>query len=704
MISEIEYEKNISIDHRKKYAQFFTPKKISDFMASWIVGSKRNKLDILEPAFGLGIFSRSIHKLNPNIKVIGYEIDKTIYKYAKQNLSESNLNISINNENYITSSWNEKFDGIICNPPYIKFHDYDNTTLIPYVNKKLNISLNGFANIYTLFLLKSIFQMNKGARMAYLVPSEFLNSDYGVEVKRILLESGMLKHIIIMDFNKCAFDDALTTACILLFENNEKSDSICFSKINDLRELNLSLTKYKMFNVCELKPEVKWKQYYEDTNSSKYNHLVPFSVFAKVSRGIATGANSYFTFKPSKIDYLNIPENVFLPCICHATDAPNLIFTEKDFENLVIHDKTVFLFNGNKNINDPNTHTYISYGESIGINKKYLTSRRSPWYILENRPPAPIWVSVFNRDGLRFVRNIAGIYNLTTFHSIYNKGVIDTEVLFAYLITNIAKDIFLDNCRQYGNGLVKFEPNDLNNGSIVDLRKLNSEEKNLILKALDVIYNFDSFTNKVVTILDDFFKAKYTKDNTDIKIFLKRIDCLNEEKPNKNKLKKNVPRVKQLNLIHLFQIYEFEPITQNTMDSSVNEHENNYIKFQPKFLINLKKNVLIGNVKNDNTEQFLEGTAKIYYTGKRFPTTIKLNKLYYFMPYLSGKGIRDLYLIKTVRLGCRKEGQIKEDKKDLRLVFEIEYAAQLFEEYMKFNLDIWHTFTNTTLEQIINPK
>ena len=44
--------------------------------------------------------------------------------------------------------------------------------------------------------------------------------------------------------------------------------------------------------------------------------------------------------------------------------------------------------------------------------------------------------------------------------------------------------------------------------------------------------------------------------------------------------------------------------------------------------IDISQNVLICNVKKDNIEHFLDGTAKIYYTGKRFPSTIALNKLY----------------------------------------------------------------------------
>jgi len=72
------------------------------------------------------------------------------------------------------------------------------------------------------------------------------------------------------------------------------------------------------------------------------------------------------------------------------------------------------------------------------------------------------------------------------------------------------------------------------------------------------------------------------------------------------------------------------------------------------------------------------------------------------MPYLKGKGIRDLYLIKIARVGNRKEGQEGEDKNDFRLVFEMEFVKQLFEEYKPIELKIWRTFTYTTMEEILS--
>lgn len=159
-------------------------------------------------------------------------------------------------------------------------------------------------------------------------------------------------------------------------------------------------------------------------------------------------------------------------------------------------------------------------------------------------------------------------------------------------------------------------------------------------------------------------------------------------------------KYKQLNLFDLYEQFGENPLAQNSM---VNEDSAVYhrTKSERQLPIDPRKNLLICNVKRDNWEQFFDGSAKIYYTGKKFPTTVALNKLYYFMPYFSGKGVRDLYYIRIARLGYRKEGQENEDMNDLRLVFEIERVGQLFEDFKKVKLEIWRTFTDTYLEKIL---
>ncbi len=127
--------------------------------------------------------------------------------------------------------------------------------------------------------------------------------------------------------------------------------------------------------------------------------------------------------------------------------------------------------------------------------------------------------------------------------------------------------------------------------------------------------------------------------------------------------------------------------------------------------IDMSKNVLICNVKKDNVEHFLDGTAKIYYSGKRFPSSISLNKLYYFIPYIGKQcdldfyGIRDLYVIKTARVGSRREGELDNDPNDLRIVFELQFVRHLFPDYKKQRLFIWDTYTDTTIGEVVNePK
>lgn len=120
--------------------------------------------------------------------------------------------------------------------------------------------------------------------------------------------------------------------------------------------------------------------------------------------------------------------------------------------------------------------------------------------------------------------------------------------------------------------------------------------------------------------------------------------------------------------------------------------------------MNESKHLLIGFVKVDNQDYFLDGgVEKLYYTGKTksFPSTIALNKLYYFMPYIKGKGVKDIYLIKVARIGKKSEVQTSSNDNDPRLVFELEYIKSL-EEYKPIRLNIFQTYRDTTLGRILN--
>ena len=118
--------------------------------------------------------------------------------------------------------------------------------------------------------------------------------------------------------------------------------------------------------------------------------------------------------------------------------------------------------------------------------------------------------------------------------------------------------------------------------------------------------------------------------------------------------------------------------------------------------------VLIGLVKEDNRlfQAFMDGTATLYYTGSKFPTTIALQDLHFFMPYIKGKGIRDVYEIVKVRTITGKEAKQTDeddaDSKALRLAFELRYVRKQYAEFQPIDTTkmIVHTFVDTTFDKL----
>ena len=134
-------------------------------------------------------------------------------------------------------------------------------------------------------------------------------------------------------------------------------------------------------------------------------------------------------------------------------------------------------------------------------------------------------------------------------------------------------------------------------------------------------------------------------------------------------------------------VFKFDLFANEKIDLVVNAPKKTYT-------LDPTKHLLIGLVKLDNQDYFLDGApTKIYYTGKTkaFPSTIALNKLYYFMPYIKGKGVKDLYLIRIARIGNKAEINKGSKDTDPRLVFELEYLESL-PEYKSVKLNIFNTF------------
>lgn len=459
---------------KKILGQFSTPQYISDWMVKWAVEKSD---ELLDPAMGSGVFINSATTINRNIKKYAFEIDENL---ANDFLRNYSAQIDLKATDYLFFNSSKKYASIVCNPPYNKFQQVSNrNTLVKLFKKKYDVRLSGYSNYCIYFLIKAINELKVNGRCAFIMPYEFLNTGYGTVVKEYLKQKEVLKTIIKFDYNNKIFEDAITTSCILLLENTH-NDTVDFISVHSPEELtNYQTIEEKItYKYDDLVSSEKWLKYFSSEQSPIFSdNLITFSNIATVKRGIATGKNKFFVISKEKKEELNISDNVCIPCISKSADISGLIFTDKHYNDLYNKNKKVILFDGTKSISTQD-YNYIQYGESIKANETYLNSHKNPWYSIDQREVAPIWISVFSRNKLKVVRNTTNTKNLTTFHSVYlkEKYINYTNILFCYLLTPIAQKILKQYKREYGNGLDKFEPNDINNSKILDLRILSAED------------------------------------------------------------------------------------------------------------------------------------------------------------------------------------------------------------------------------------
>lgn len=490
---EEQYITNTAIAHRREFAQFFTPEPVAGLMAEWILANFPAR--ILDPAFGLGVFYREIRKRHSTVQIDGYEIDNFILSNLEASL-QSDPRLSVRHADYLASDL-DHYDAVICNPPYLRFQKFKNRfEVLPKLQESLDIDLLGYANISSVFLIKSLHQLSPGGRLAYLMPYEFLNAGYGKRLKQILLEQNFLRSIIIFENEKEIFPEAITTVCVLLCERAGPSPTIAISYVSAQSELeNINgfeeLPQYQVER-NRLDYTQKWSPIFDHL----HNAVVMPEGFCKISdygnfkRGIATGANEFFALSKSKIDAWQLPKHVIRPCITRSVQIKKSIFDDAELSKLIEDDAEIFCLDAREPL-DEHTAAYIEYGETLDLNKRYLTKVRDPWYKIENRSPSPLLFGVFSRNRYKVIRNFTDCITFTCYHSFYpnRPGANVVDKLFVYLLSDLGNSILRSNQRKYGAGLMKFEPNDLNSSYAPSLRLFNGLEDRDVTDAILEIKN-----------------------------------------------------------------------------------------------------------------------------------------------------------------------------------------------------------------------
>jgi adenine-specific DNA-methyltransferase len=499
---EESYSRLVSSSHRKRYGQFFTPQPIADLLCRW--AAQIQPRTMLDPAAGTGVLARTFHKVASDCCISAIEVDP-LAADALTIVADRSWKSEVICGDFLTWASQDMFDAIVANPPYLRHHDICYPAqLWRKIEQNCGVKLSRLTNVYVLFILEMCRRLNPGGRAAIIVPGEWLNANFGTPLKEFLLQGAWLRQLVYFSHAETLFADALTTACLLLIQRPHTVEGghrlrtlfvASSTSVADLVRMVLDGTTAadgvveRHFTSEELLAHSKWNGVLENGTPMPLPGFVCLRSLATTSRGIATGANGFFHLSKADAESKGLDEQHLKPCIGRARDVSGYVFQDTDFARLIHEDANTQLFCAEGELS-PAERSYMAEGERAGLPDRYLLSQRLPWYTMERRDPAPIWAAVFGRTELRFVFNETGILNLTTFHAIYprQRDRMFAMALTACLNSPVVQERARLQHRVYGGGLLKFEPKDLLEVQVPDLRYTRPETIALLAERLTQLH------------------------------------------------------------------------------------------------------------------------------------------------------------------------------------------------------------------------
>lgn len=453
----------------RQLGQVATPQPIAALMARWVMSAEPR--NVLDPAAGLGGLLTACHQIDQRPQLVGVERDVETLQRAKMTAPSGTKLILAD---YLKSDAG-LFDGIIANPPYVKAHrlEYAESDW-RYFEELLGTPLDRLTNLYALFLLKIWEDIAPRGRAAAILPAEFLNANFGEEIKERIVRVIRPSAIAVFTPSLNLFDDALTTSAVVFLEKGRAPTApSIIARVESVEEaerlVDCILSRAtvsahdRYIEISALNSRAKWLNLLLNGRQAPSALSLPKQVgdYFDCRRGIATGANDYFCLSRAEMCEHHLMESHVEPCVTKAADADGLVFTTEKFNALVARNRRCFLLNPLRN--GRALARYLEIGEQKGISKRHLPSHRPVWYLPENRAIADIWAAVFSRESVKFILNISSAKNLTCFHGLYAKPRYGSlaPLMTLFFNSSAGRRAFSQVNRFYGNGLNKLEPKDV---------------------------------------------------------------------------------------------------------------------------------------------------------------------------------------------------------------------------------------------------
>ena len=426
---------------RNRMGQFATPTELAVQILEYAKGqlNETEAVRFIDPAIGTGSFYSALLQGLP-----GRPLDMRRWLRSRSSLrrtcDESYGRVRCWMSAWRTLHWpyhpsdKEKFNLLVCNPPYVRHHHIaskEKQRLKALTREACGIKVNGLAGLYCYFLGLSHQWMAEGGLAGWLIPSEFMDVNYGASVKSYLLDKVTLLHIHRFDPKEVQFGDALVSSAVVWFIKKEPPDRS--QSAYDLWRFTAAAESGTTdpSRYAPTRPEM---DAVPDEREASRSRTLRCSLTSSRSsadwRRAATGTSSCRRRRSKSGGFLPKRSDLY-------SQARVTCQTTKSWRTATgnpVLERQLFLLDcrlpeGEVKERHPTLVAYLEEGKAQGIAERYICRHRSPWYAQERRPAAPFLCTYLGRSDkkngrpFRFILNHSNATAPNVYLMLYPRGV-----------------------------------------------------------------------------------------------------------------------------------------------------------------------------------------------------------------------------------------------------------------------------------------